>query len=134
MEPLEIARNNFEAFNRQDMDAIVATWEEGATFRNPFGEMKKDHVVELQKSFWKAFPDASVEIETIGLAQENVVAVEFVLRGTNLGPLPDGKAATGRTIALRGASFTTFKGGKIVSDHVYQDRLGIIEQLGLLTK
>jgi hypothetical protein len=37
------------------------------------------------------------------------------MHGTNRGPLIDGTRATGRTIALYGASFTQYEGDKIRS-------------------
>lgn len=132
--PLEIVKNNLTAWNRHDIEAIAKTWDEGITFFNPVGEMKKAQAIGLQRQFWKAFPNASMEIESIGFAKENLVVTEFTIRGTHTGPLPDGTAATGRPFVSRGASFTQFEGGKIVSEHVYQNPLSIIEQLGLKPK
>jgi predicted ester cyclase len=43
-------------------------------------------------------------------------------------------ASTGRTVALRGASFAQFEGDKIRSERVYFDMHNLFEQLGLKPK
>jgi predicted ester cyclase len=80
---------------------------------------------------WAAYPNASVELITASDAGAGLVAVQWVMRGTNTGPLPDGTPATGRPVTLRGASFTQVEGDKIRSEQIYFDRQTLLEQLGL---
>ena len=50
-------------------------------------------------------------------------ATQWVMRGTNIGPLPDDTPATGRTITLQGASFAEIDGDKVRAERIYFDRL-----------
>ena len=52
---------------------------------------------------WTAYPDASVELITVGDTGGGLVAIQWVLRGTHTGTLLGGTAATGRTVTLPGA-------------------------------
>ena len=63
-----------------------------------------------------------------------MVATQWVLGGTNTGPLPDGTPATGRTVTLHGASFAQLEENKVRSERVYFDRQNLFEQLGLKSK
>jgi hypothetical protein len=73
MNAIEVAQNNFNSWNRHDADAIVAAYAKGGTYRTP----RKGHdltgqaIGDFAKSVWVAFPDASLEIISIG-AQEGV--------------------------------------------------------------
>ena len=68
MNATEVAQNNFNSWNRHDADAINAAYAEGGTYRTP----RMDHpltgqaIGDFAKSVWKAFPDASLEIISIG--------------------------------------------------------------------
>ena len=86
------------------------------------------------KSVWKAFPDASLEVISIGDTGGGLVAIQWMLHGTHTGPFMDGTPATGRTVAYPGASFVQVEGDKIRSEHVYLDRQTVAELLGLKKK
>jgi len=58
-----------------------------------------------------------------------LIATQWVMHATNTGPLPDGTPATGRTVALHGASFAHFEGDKVRSERVYFDMHNLFEQL-----
>ena len=68
MNAVEVAQNNFNSWNRHDADAIVAAYAKGGTYRTP----RKGHdltgqaIGDFAKSVWVAFPDASLEIVSIG--------------------------------------------------------------------
>jgi predicted ester cyclase len=83
------------------------------------------------RAVWVAYPDAKLEIINAGDIGGGLVVTEWTMRGTNTGVLPDGTPATGRTVALHGASFAQFEGDKIVTERVYFDRHNLFEQLGL---
>ena len=58
----------------------------------------------------------------------------WIMHGTNNGTLPDGAPATGRTVALHGASFAQFEGDKVRLERTYFDRQNLLEQLGVKGK
>ena len=82
-----------------------------------------------------AYPDLRFEVISRGDTGGGLVATQFVLHATHTGPFfMDGSPATGRTVAYPIASFTQVEGDKIRSEHVYFDRQGVAEQLGLTPK
>ena len=68
MNAIEVAQNNFNSWNRHDADAIVAAYAKGATYLTlRLGQvLTGSEIGEFAKSVWKAFPDASLEIVSIG--------------------------------------------------------------------
>ena len=136
MNAIEVAQNQFNAWNRHDADALVAAYGKEGTYRNP----RVDHdlsgqaIGDFAKSVWTAFPDASLEVISIGDTGGGLVAIQWVLHGTDTGPLMDGTPPTGRTVACPGASFVQVEGDKIRSEKVYVDRQTVAELLGLKMK
>ena len=82
--------------------------------------------------FAGAFPGSRIEITTL-FASEDRVCVEFIGRGTNAGPLhlPTGDLpATGRPVEIPFCETYRIRGGKVVSQYIYYDALGFMQQLG----
>jgi steroid delta-isomerase-like uncharacterized protein len=90
--------------------------------------------LDVVKAVWAAYPDASLETISTGDTGGGLVATQWVFQGTNTGTLPDGTPATGRTVAVRGASFAQLEGDKIRSERIYFDMHDLFEQLGLKAK
>jgi hypothetical protein len=67
-------------------------------------------ITNYAKAVWAAYPDASVELITAGDAGAGLVAVQWVMRGTNSGPLPDGTPATGRPVTFGGLPSLRLRG------------------------
>ena len=136
MDLIEIVRKNTDAWNRHDAEAIVASFTKSGRSSHPrFGEnLSPDMIGKSVRAVWVAYPDAKVEIINAGDIGGGLVVTEWIMRGTNAGVLPDGTPATGRTVALHGASFAQFEGDKIVTERVYFDRHNLFEQLGLRGK
>src|SRR6202045_2123083 len=101
MNAIEIVRRSNKAYNAHDADALAATYAEGATYSNPrAGQgLTGKAIANYAKAVRAAYPDASVELITCGDKGGGLVAVQWVLRGTNTGTL-----ATGRSVTLPGAS------------------------------
>ena len=71
----------------------------------------------------------SLEVISIGDTGGGLVALQWVLRGTNTGKLGGGTPATGRRVTLPGASFVQVEGDRIRSERTYHDRQIVDEQL-----
>ena len=131
MNATEVAQNNLNSWNRHDADAINAAYAEGGTYRTP----RMDHpltgqaIGDFAKSVWKAFPDVSLEIVSIGDTGGGLVAIQWILHGTHTGPLMDGTPPTGRKVSYPGASFVQVEGDKIRSEQTYVDRQTVAELL-----
>jgi len=132
MEPIECAQQYFDAWNRRDADAVLATFAPDATYCDPAsgGRLGGEAFKGYMNGLWAAFPDLSFEITTAGAAGPDLVAAQWVMRGTNLGSMM-GLPPTGRSVTVPGADFIRVSGGKIQSVDGYFDSRAVPEQLGL---
>ncbi len=78
----------------------------------------------------QAFPDMQWTVEEM-LAEDDRVIVRFTTRGTHTATF-NGLAATGKKVTGTGIGFFELKESKIVSAQVHTDRLGFLQELGLL--
>src|ERR1700730_18571238 len=131
MNATEVAQNNLNSWNRHDADAINAAYAKGCTYRTPrMGHHLTGQAIgDFAKSVWKAFPDASLEVISIGDTGGGLVAIQWILHGTQTGPLMDGTPPTGRKVSYPGASFVQVEGDKIRSEQTYVDRQTVAELL-----
>jgi steroid delta-isomerase-like uncharacterized protein len=136
MDLIEIGQKTTEAWNKHDIEAVVAAYAGSASYSHPrAGDILNPEAIgKFLRAVWTAYPDAKVEVINVGHIGGGLVASEWIMRGTNTGVLPDGTPATGRTVALHGASFAQYEGDKVRSERVYFDRQNLFEQLGLTGK
>jgi steroid delta-isomerase-like uncharacterized protein len=80
----------------------------------------------------KAFPDLRVTVEDV-IAEGDKVAARLRFRGTHRGEL-DGIAPTGRRVDCTGIVISRMEGGKIAEDWANFDDLGMMQQLGAISK
>jgi hypothetical protein len=68
MDLIEIALKNAEAWNRHDVEAVVATYAAPATYSNPRvgDDLNPEATGKFLSAVWTAYPDAKVEIINIG--------------------------------------------------------------------
>lgn len=78
----------------------------------------------------QAFPDAQWTLLSVA-ADGDKVFVRQQMRGTHEGVF-QGIAPTHKAVINDGAAIYTFKGGKIIHHEVLTDRLGFLQQLGVL--
>ena len=132
MDSMSIAAAYFEAWNRRDPDGIVATFADGGTYMDPTsgGALKGAAIGHYASGLFAAFPDLTFEVVSGGPIGENMVAAQWLMRGTNTGSLLGGPP-TGKTVVLPGADFITIEGGKIRSVRGYFDSKEFGKQLGL---
>jgi hypothetical protein len=78
----------------------------------------------------KAFPDARWTLTEI-VAEGNKVFVKQNVEGTHQEQFQN-IAATGRSISNEGTAIYELKDGKIISHQIQTDRLGFLQQLGVL--
>jgi steroid delta-isomerase-like uncharacterized protein len=131
MEVMKIAAAYFEAWNQHDSGKIVAAFSVGGTYLDPSsgGALVGEAVGHYASGLFAAFPNLTFEVVTAGAIGENMVAAQWVMRGTNTGSMLGGPP-TGKTVALHGADFITMEGGKIRSVRGYFDMKELGEQLG----
>jgi steroid delta-isomerase-like uncharacterized protein len=132
MGPMDVAQKYFDAWNRRDPAAIVATFAEGGTYCDPSAGqgLTGPAIAGYASGLFSAFPDVSFEIASAATTGDGMIAAQWLMRGTNTGPF-GGAPPTGRSVALPGADFITVEGEKIRSVQGYFDQKTLVEQLEL---
>src|SRR5215831_676710 len=129
MTPLDVASTYFDAWNRRDPAAIVATFTEGGTYHDPTvpQSLSGPTLVAYTSGLFAAFPDLSFEVVSAAQTGDHTVAAQWMMRGTNSGPLA-ASPPTGKAVALPGADFITVDQDKIRSVQGYFDQKTFLEQ------
>lgn len=122
----------FEGWIARDADAVLASLTSDGAYQDTTtgGPISGEAYRRYMHGLWAAFPDLSFEIGAIHAAGPDRVAAEWIMTGTNLGPL-NGLPPTGKPVRLEGADFFTLSGDRISTVRGYFDAVGIPRQLGL---
>jgi steroid delta-isomerase-like uncharacterized protein len=137
-----LVRSLFDLYNSNQSDpawldkSVASVSEDLELVDTPSGRTLhgRDAYKQFVLFFAEGFPGSSTEITNV-FATEDQVAVEFVGRGTNTGPLhmPTGDIPpTGGKLELRFCQVLGIKNGKLVSFHSYYDVMTMLQQLGLV--
>jgi len=94
------------------------------------GEVLLEEAVEHVRQFLTAFPDVNVTIKDL-IAEDDRVVARLVATATNTG-LFAGLPATGKKVEIHSIRIYRIVDNKIVDTWAMQDRLGLMEQLGLV--
>jgi steroid delta-isomerase-like uncharacterized protein len=129
---LDIAQRYFDAWNRRDASAVLETMGPGGTYSDPQtgGPLSGEPFRDYMNRLFSGFPDVSFELASAGLLAPDFVAAQWIMRGTNTGPMM-GLAPTGKPVVVQGADFIRVADGKIGSVEGYFDSRAIPDQLGL---
>ena len=131
MDPLSAARRYFDAWNSRDPEAISAAFAADGVYTDPVsGTIPGAAAGQYAQGLFDSFPDLSFEITSAAQTSETSVAAEWIMRGTNLGPIR-GAPPTGKAIELRGSDFIQVDNDRIRSVHGYFDSGALPRQLGL---
>jgi steroid delta-isomerase-like uncharacterized protein len=87
-------------------------------------------VKQLFMAFRAGFPDLTIITEDV-IAEDDRVAVRWRGVGTNTGEF-FGAPPTGKAVDVGAVSIFTIHDGKIVEDHISEDTLGMLKQLGVI--
>jgi steroid delta-isomerase-like uncharacterized protein len=130
--PIEIAQRYFDAWNRHDARAIVATFAENGTYTDPAtpGPLTGAAIGANAQGLWDAFPDLSFDIVSVTENASGLVSAEWLMKGTNTGRFA-GLPPTGAAVTLPGADFIRIDDGKIHSVQGYFDSGALPRALGL---
>jgi len=133
----ECVQQYFDAWNRRDADAVLATFSADGTYCDPAsgGRLRGEAFAGYMNGLWAAFPDLSFEIASAGVAGPDLVAAQWIMRGTNNGSMM-GLPPTGKSVTVSGADFIRVAPGKnqeakIQTVDGYFDSRAVPEQLGL---
>jgi steroid delta-isomerase-like uncharacterized protein len=128
-----IVRRYFDAWNSHDPAAIVATLGESGTYSDPAtpSPLAGPALVAYTQGLFAAFPDLSFELRSAMADGRGRVVAEWLMQGTNSGPLQPGAPPTGGSVALPGVDLIAVEAGTIRSVQGYFDQKTFLEQLGL---
>jgi steroid delta-isomerase-like uncharacterized protein len=129
----KVVQDYFGAWNRHDAEAIIATFAEGGTYSDPSAGkgLEGNAIAAYAEGLWATFPDLSFEIISVGHMGADMVAAQWLMRGTNTGPLQN-LPPTGRTVEVPGADFIVVQGDQLRSVQGYFDSKAVSDQLGLM--
>jgi steroid delta-isomerase-like uncharacterized protein len=122
-----------DAVNRRDLDALDQIFDpelinHGADPDEPRGAYHFKHVF---RNFIAACPDLQVTIQD-QIAEDDKVVVRWADMGTHTGAALLGIPATGKQIILTGIDILRIRDGKIVERWAENDRVYLMETLGLI--
>ncbi len=122
----------FDGWSERDADAVLASLGSDGAYEDPTtaGPIGGAALRAYLAGLWGAFPDLSFEILRRAEAGPDTAAAEWIMRGTNSGPM-NGLPPTGRKVELRGADFFRIDGDHVASVTGYFDGGAIPRQLGL---
>jgi steroid delta-isomerase-like uncharacterized protein len=130
-----IGRYN-DAWNAQDLDAIVAMHAPDMVFANHTagesaqGEEVRGHIAGI----FEAWPDMRFQTRRL-YVREGVVTQEWTATATHTQTMRRGEIEappTGRTVSWEGIDVIPFEHGLIKRKDVYSDSVSILRQVGLL--
>jgi steroid delta-isomerase-like uncharacterized protein len=127
-------RKHYEAENRHDVDAMLATFSaEKASYDVPaFGEAGQRLGHAAVRDMWAeilaVFPDIHHEVERLSHG-DDFVLVEYRVSGTQHADWA-GIPATGRSFSIRVAAVYEFEGDELVCERAYTDLADWLRQLG----
>lgn len=132
MDPIAVAQSYFDGWNRHDPAAVLTTMASNGTYTDPTtgGPLSGDAFADYMKRLFSSFPDVTFEVASVGLAAPDLVAAQWIMRGTNTGSMM-GLPPTGNRIDVKGADFIRVAGDKIRSVDGYFDSGDVPKQIGL---
>jgi predicted ester cyclase len=131
-QPSVIARSWFDAMNAGDLarcDELFSPTYQMHFPGIPEGARGPEVIRGVVTGYRSAFPDLRFTLENV-VAEGDMVLVHWWVEGTNLGSLM-GAPPTGKHVRWTGMSLLRIENGKITEDWVENDRLGMLQQLGL---
>jgi predicted ester cyclase len=90
----------------------------------------RDGFKQSASMYWSGFPDGRLEIED-QVAEGDRVVTRWSGRATHTGEFMQ-IAPTGKQVAVAGITINRVAGGKLVENWLQFDRLGLLQQLGVV--
>lgn len=125
------------AFNAKDMAKLLACYNDSATSEDVDSGMPpangKAALEGMVKSYFKAFPDQTGELQLVIASGKTVVGVGLI-KGTNSGPMPGPGGempATNKKVGLLMGHVIEFQDGKAQKELSYMDAGTMMAQLGV---
>jgi steroid delta-isomerase-like uncharacterized protein len=132
---LAAAPKGIEAFNKHDLNAILAMWADDGVFSDSAAPADTVGKAAMKKSYtdlFKAFPDVKLEVSKSWAAGDYVV-MEGTFSGTNTGDMPSWKLKkTGKKVSQRYLEVAKIQNGKLKNSWIFDNGMAMAMQLGLV--
>src|SRR5579885_2077003 len=127
-----IVEDYMEAWTAGDGSSLERILDRSYTTPNPPPGLSGDRqgAIEGAKGFHTSFPDLKNEYQD-WVIQGDKVVVRFVGTGTHKGEFM-GIEPTNKPVEIKGIAIVTVRNGKVVSDVVEFDGVGLLTQIGAL--
>jgi steroid delta-isomerase-like uncharacterized protein len=125
-----------EVYNKQNLaiiDELIATNFMSHTL-DPGGVPTREGYKQFITGFLNAFPDVRVSVEDV-IAEGDKVVARWVVRGTHKGEFrgPTGSIPpTGKQVTVTSIDIFRIADGKFIERWPERDRLGLLQQLGVV--
>lgn len=125
-----------DAWNRHDIDAILALHTEDSVFENHTSGGKAVGLAEIRallESIFATLPDLRFEGRR-RYVQSDLAVVEWTACATFSRPITRGGSSylpTGRKLVWNGLDVIPTRGGKVAAKHVYADSITFLRQIGV---
>jgi steroid delta-isomerase-like uncharacterized protein len=125
-----------DAWNRHDVDAIVAMHAPDMVFENHTageaaeGDAAREHIAAI----FETWPDISFETRRM-YVRDGLVVQEWTAKATHQNTMRRGDLVaepTGQVVEWRGLDVIPFENGLVKRKDVYSDSVSILRQVGLL--
>lgn len=127
----ELVRRVFETLNDRDFDAFAATHASDVVLHDHEEEFHGvDAAVEHERTIYDAFPDMEYRLEDI-LAEDDLVACRWTVAGTHEGEF-EGIPPTNEAVEIPASGLMRVDDGEIAEVWLNYDRLGMLQQLGVV--
>jgi steroid delta-isomerase-like uncharacterized protein len=127
----ELTRHVFDALNERDEEAFTNTHTEDVVLHDHDEEFHGvEAAVEHEWTLYDAFPDMEYTLEDI-LAEDDMVACRWRVTGTHEGEF-EGIDPTGEEVDIPASGIFRVEDGKITEAWLTYDRLGFMQQLGVV--
>lgn len=126
--------NNFNSGNIESQINLFAEDAQLVDFSQPQPMNGREEIRNYIQGFSSAFPNGKIEIRN-QIASGEFVAIEWVFRGTQTGPMegPQGMIEpTGQVVELNGFDMFQIRNSKIQLNRSYYDSCLFLRQLGLM--
>jgi predicted ester cyclase len=121
-----------EGWNKQDLALVDALLSADYVDHNlpPGLPPTREGFKQSASMYWRAFPDGRLTIEE-QVAEGDTVVTRWSGRATHTGEFMQ-IAPTGKQVAVDGITINRVTGGKFVESWLQFDRLGLLQQLGVV--
>jgi steroid delta-isomerase-like uncharacterized protein len=132
MDPIALARRYFDAWNRRDAGAVLASFAPDGHYQDPVtpGPLAGDALRAYVEGLWATFPDLAFEIGPLHRVGESEVHGRWTMIGTQRGPF-QGLPPSGRGVRVEGIDVIDAGAEGLRSVRGYFDSATLPRQLGL---